>query len=59
MPVPTPWVAAGNTFKCEPAAFKGAVFFNCFNTVLGTGRCISARIRQYRRNKVLVYFYQQ
>jgi len=59
MPMPTPRVAARYTFQCEPAAFKRAIFFNRLNTVLGTGRCIPARIRQNRRNKVLVCFYQQ
>lgn len=40
--VAAPGVAAQDAFDGEPAAFEGAVFFKCFQAVLGAGRRVPA-----------------
>ena len=52
----TPGVTSDNTLKSQPNAFKNAVLIYSINTILRTSWSISARIRQQRRNAVLIKF---
>ena len=54
MSVSAEGVAAGDAFEGEPAAFECAVFFDCLDSVLRTGRDIAAARRYQRADGVLV-----
>ena len=54
MSVPTPRMAAGNSFDCQPAPLECAIFAYGFQSILRTGRSIAASWRNHRTDAVLV-----
>ena len=58
MSVSAEGVASGDAFCRKQAAFECAIFFDCFDGILRTGRRIAAAGRNQRADVVLVAPYQ-
>ncbi len=54
-----PRVTSNNTFKSQPNPFKNTVLSNSINTILRTSWGVPTRIRQQRRNAVLIKFNEE
>ena len=49
-----PRMASQNSFDSKPGAFQRSVFFDGFNSVIGTGGKVAARWRKNRRKKFFI-----
>lgn len=52
----TPGVTSYYSSKSQPNTFKNTILIYGVNTILGTSGRVSARIRQQRRNTILIKF---
>lgn len=54
--VAAPWVAPDDAPCGQPEAFKDTMLFECFQSILRAGRCISAAGTEQGAQAPLVYF---
>lgn len=54
----SPRMAPGNSSCSEPKTFKGAMYPQCLDHIMGACRFIATVFRKKRRDKPLIKFYQ-